>query len=168
MVIASVAALLFPLLLVVAGTGDVLSRRISNRLILLIVSLFFPLSWAAGMPMTTMLAHTAAGAGLLAAGFALFSFRFIGGGDAKLLAVTGLWFGPDALAPFLIMTVAAGGLLAFVVLAWAVVSLDAELRGSVLSRRISWLKPSVPYGYAIAAGALFAFSESWWGRAFTH
>jgi Flp pilus assembly protein protease CpaA len=26
------------------------------------------------------------------------------------------------------------------------------------------MKPSVPYGYAIAAGALVAWPESWWAR----
>ncbi len=120
------------------------------------------------MPLTQILAHGAVGAGLLAGGFVLFSFRCIGGGDAKLLAAAGLWFGLEGLASFLTMTVVAGGVLALVLLAWSLVSIDAELRGSGLSRRIGWLKPSVPYGYAIAAGALLAFSETWWGRAFTH
>jgi prepilin peptidase CpaA len=146
------SAHLFPLLLTVAAAGDVLSRRISNPLVLLLALAFFPAAWAAGMPLMPMLVHAAVGLGLLVAGFMLFSLGFVGGGDAKLLAATGVWLGLEGLVPFLTMTAVAGGLL-------AVILLVRSLAGG--------LKPSVPYGYAIAAGAILAFSESWWGSTFT-
>lgn len=159
------AAFLFPLLMMVAATDDVLSGRISNRLTLLIALSFFPMAWAAGMPWGTVGLHAGVGLGLLVAGFAAFSLGLLGGGDAKLLGAAGLWFGLTGLAQFLTMTVLAGGLLALAVMAWSLVTFDAELRDSRLLRRIGWLKPSVPYGYAIAAGAIAAFPQSWWGAA---
>lgn len=157
------APFLFPLLMVVAGTGDVLSRRIPNWLTLLIALSFFPLALAASLPWATILIHAGTGCGLLLIGFLVFSLGLFGGGDAKLLAAAGVWFGLAGLAPFLTMTVLAGGLLSVGVLVWSVVRFDAELKDSGLSRRLGWLKPSIPYGYAIAAGALLACSESWWG-----
>jgi prepilin peptidase CpaA len=150
----ALSAHLFPLLLIVAAAGDVLSRRISNRLVLLLALAFFPAAWAAGMPLMPMLVHAAAGLGLLALGFMLFSFGFMGGGDAKLLAGTGVWLGLESIVPFLTLTVIAGGLLAVILLVRHLL----RPRGA---------KPSVPYGYAIAAGAILAFSDSWWGSAFT-
>lgn len=160
------AASLFPLLMMMAATDDVLSRRISNRIILLTALSFFPMAWAAGMPWGTLALHAGVGAGLLVAGFAAFSLGLFGGGDAKLLGAAGLWFGLTGLAQFLTMTVLAGGLLALAVMAWSVVTFDAELRGSRPLRRIAWLKPGVPYGYAIAAGAILAFPQSWWSTPF--
>jgi Flp pilus assembly protein protease CpaA len=30
------------------------------------------------------------------------------------------------------------------------------------AKKLSGLRPSVPYGYAFAIGAILAFPESWW------
>jgi prepilin peptidase CpaA len=157
----------FPLLLIVAAAGDVLSRRISNRLALLLALTFFPAALAAGMPLLSILVHAGAGLGLLATGFALFSFGWVGGGDAKLLAAAGVWLGVDALAPFLAMTVLAGGLLAAALLVRSIFPIAHRLIAPGLLPRARAVKPSVPYGYAIAAGAMLAFSDSWWGSALT-
>jgi prepilin peptidase CpaA len=161
------SAHLFPLLVTVAAAGDVLSRRISNRLVLFLALAFFPAAWAAGMPLMPMLVHAAVGLGLLVAGFVLFSFGFVGGGDAKLLAAAGVWLGFEGLVPFLTMTAVAGGLLAVILLARSLFPLALGLMKPGVPPRAGGLKPSVPYGYAIAAGAILAFSDSWWGSAFT-
>jgi prepilin peptidase CpaA len=157
------ASSLFPVLLILSATSDVLTRRIPNRLVLVIALLFFPLALLAGMRWELIALHAGTALGLFILGYMLFSLQLLGGGDAKLLAAASLWMGPAGLFPFLTMTVLAGGLLSLVVMAWAVVRLEAELRGSLLHRWTGWLKPKVPYGYAIAAGALLAFQESWWG-----
>jgi Flp pilus assembly protein protease CpaA len=62
-----------------------------------------------------------------------------------------------------VLTVLAGGLLSLVVMLWSLVNMEAELRDSKLLSRLGWIRPKVPYGYAIAAGSLLAFGESWWG-----
>jgi prepilin peptidase CpaA len=157
----------FPLLLILAAAGDVLSRRISNRLSLLLALAFLPAAWAAGMPLMSILVHSAAGLGLLTVGFALFSFGFVGGGDAKLIAAAGVWFGFDGLVPFLTMTVLAGGLLAAILLVRSL--FPFALRPMAPGAPSCWggVKPSVPYGYAIAAGAILACSDGWWSTALT-
>jgi prepilin peptidase CpaA len=55
---------------------------------------------------------------MLTVGFALFQFRILGGGDAKLLAAGAIWVGLDAMTPFAYWTaIAGGGLAVFLVLA---------------------------------------------------
>jgi prepilin peptidase CpaA len=159
---AAASVWLFPLLMILAATEDVLSRRIPNGLNLLIAIFFLPLAWASGMPLHTIILHAACGAGVLGLGFALFSLRWLGGGDAKLLAAAAVWFGLEGLATFLTTTALAGGLLALVMLAWSAVALDIELRELSLARPIRSFTPSLPYGYAIAAGAILAFAEGGW------
>ncbi len=153
---------LFPLLMIVAGAGDALSMRIPNWLTILIAAAFFPMAFITAMPLATFGLHAAAGLGLFVMGFALFSFGVFGGGDAKLLAAAGLWFGWPDFMGFLVMTVLAGGVLAVVVCAWSLVHIDASFKGSSLFKRFGAIKPNVPYGYAFAIGAILAFPQSWW------
>jgi len=156
---------LFPLIMIVAGAGDAISLRIPNWLTAGAATLFFPMAVATGMPFGELGLHLASGAGLFAAGFALFSLGLFGGGDAKLLAAAGLWFGWPQTLPFLVLTVLAGGVLALCVGGWSVIMTSSEIHDGPWLKRFSFIKPNVPYGYAFAIGAILAFPESWWMRA---
>ena len=70
----------FPLLMIIAGTGDALSMRIPNWLVILIAVLFFPMALLTGMDWQTVGVHMAVAAGLFVAGFALFAAGLFGGG----------------------------------------------------------------------------------------
>lgn len=153
---------LFPVLMIIAGAGDALSLRIPNWLTLAIAALFFPMAVLTGMPLAEIGFHLLVGLGLFVLGFALFSFGVFGGGDAKLLAAAGLWFGSAQLVPFLVSTVLAGGLLAAGVAIWSFIAMSWEIHDIPLTSRIKQLKPNVPYGYAFAVGAILAFPQSWW------
>lgn len=157
------AVTLFPLLLILAATNDVLTRSIPNVVTLAIALLFPPVAWAAGMDLGTISIHVAAALGVFAVAYLLFLRGYFGGGDAKLVTAASLWFGPWGLAPFLIQMAVAGAVLALAVLGWSLVKLDAELRASGLAQLMERLKLKVPYGYAIAAGALLALPASWMG-----
>ena len=85
-----------------------------------------------------------------------------GGGDAKLLAAAGLWFGTAQVLPFLVFTVLAGGALALLVGVWSMISMDWEIHEVRWATKVKNLKPNVPYGYAFAIGAILAFPQSWW------
>lgn len=159
--LAVLSTALFASLMILAGTGDVLSRRIGNRLVLLIAVGFFPLALADGLPFSAILMHTAVGLMVLLAGFVLFSFGVLGGGDAKLLGAAAIWFGPEGLPHFLIMTTLAGGILGLAVLAWSFISFELQFRERGPSHLLSSVRPSVPYGFAIAAGAILAVPGSW-------
>lgn len=151
--------------MILAGAGDALSLRIPNWLTASIAVLFFPMAWLTAMPMDVVGFHILSGLIFFVAGFALFSLGMFGGGDAKLLAAASLWFGTSQAMPFLVYTVLAGGILAFVVGLWAMISMDWEIKETKWTARLRALKPNVPYGYAFAIGAIMAFPQSWWMQA---
>lgn len=153
---------LFPVLMIAAGASDVLALRISNRLVIGIAAAAFPAAWIAGMPLPLFGMHMAVAAGLLAAGYGLFSFGLVGGGDAKLLAAAGLWFGGAGLMQFFIMTAMAGGALALALMAWSNFRIHAEILKAPVLGRFGIITPPIPYGFALAIGAVAAYPESWW------
>ena len=79
----------------------------------------------------------------------------LGGGDVKLLAAVGLWFDFSGALGMLIAVALAGGLLALLVLVVRSIGWSEEMR-----RRVVLLRPGggIPYGVAIAAGALIAMA----------
>ena len=147
---AALAAMVFPLLMIIAGVGDVLTLRIPNWLNLLIAGLFPAFALAAGMPWDLFGLHVLTGFGMLLLGALLLALGLFGGGDAKLLAAASLWLGHEGLMPFLFITAIAGGFLAL----WIV--LMRQLPGQ---HRPPSGRAYVPYGFALAAGAILAFAQ---------
>src|SRR5882724_1741323 len=125
--ISFLAQTLLPFLVVAAGASDLLTLRIPNWLNAVIALAFFPMAFLTGMPAETILLHSVGALAVLVFGFALFSCGWLGGGDAKLFAAAGLWFGWPALGPFLIFTTLAGGVLAIVVKAWQMMKIEGEV-----------------------------------------
>jgi prepilin peptidase CpaA len=159
---AVLAASLLPLLMMIAGIGDFLTYKIPNWLTGLIAVSFIPMALLTAMPLETVALHVAAGVGLLIVGFGLFAGGLVGGGDAKLMAAAGLWFGWPASMFFLAYTALAGGVLAIAVALWAATQVDQEMRGHSWIARWRGIKPDVPYGVALAVGAILAMPNSWW------
>lgn len=156
-----VLLLAFPTLVIIAALRDVTSYTIPNWISLALILAFFPAALALGLDGQTIGLHGAIGVGALVAGMAMFALGWIGGGDAKLFAAAGLWLGWPASLSYLLVTCVAGGGLAM----------------ALLGLRSDWLRPyvgygpawfgrlatpgeNVPYGAAIAVGALFAFPTS--------
>ena len=120
---------------------DLRSRRIPNALHVALLALFavFFLAGGAG-PLSRLWISLAIGAGLLAAGFALYLTASFGAGDAKLIAVAGIWAGPADLGVFLLGVAAC----AFTLCAIAMLPLDAARR----------LRRELPFALAIAPPAV--------------
>jgi prepilin peptidase CpaA len=90
----------------------------------------------------------------------MFALGWIGGGDAKIIAAGGLWLGLPGAPSFLMWTTVAGELFGLgVILARAWAQLWAGRAPTWLSRLLE-PKGDIPYGVAIAAGALIAFPQS--------
>jgi prepilin peptidase CpaA len=84
----------------------------------------------------------------------------MGGGDAKLIAATCLWLGPEGCLAFMIYTALAGGALTLILLAARKFgAVYAPVLPAPLGRH---LEPAgdIPYGVAIAAGGLLAIAQS--------
>jgi prepilin peptidase CpaA len=156
------AQTVLPFLLIMAGASDFLTYRIPNWLTAATALAFLPMAFMTGMGGEAILWHIAAGLLLLAIGFALFAGGIFGGGDAKLMAAAGLWFGWAQLMPFLVYTALAGGLLAIAVGVWSLFHVEIEIREVSWAKRWLEVKPDVPYGVAFAIGGILAYPGTWW------
>jgi prepilin peptidase CpaA len=136
-----------------AAVEDASRLRISNAWFLALLAIGM-VSLVAMAP-TTWWQHLVSFALLLAGGMGLFAAKWIGGGDAKLLAGAGLAFNLTALGPFLLITTLAGGAIAVV----SVIVRGGLVRGK-RDRRL-------PYGVPIAAGALSCLLMFWGETAFS-
>ncbi len=151
---------LFPAAVIIAALRDVTTFTIPNWISFAAILLFFPAAFVVGMPVSTLEIAVVTGVAALALGIAMFALGWIGGGDAKLFAASALWLGWPAIIPFLFWTSLAGGALA-VGLLWG-----RRFAGSYAGLGPAWfgrlMKPGgdVPYGLAIAVGALAAFPSS--------
>lgn len=152
---------LFPTLVIAAGIGDCLTMRIPNWLNGATALAAVAMAILAGMPLELLPWHLLAGLIMLVVGFGLFAGNFIGGGDAKLMAAAALWIGWSGLLVFVLITAVAGGALAIVMKVWQLIRTDQEVRGTWF-RRIFRSDLNLPYGVAIAAGALWVYPATWW------
>jgi prepilin peptidase CpaA len=139
-----------------AAAMDVFTLRIANGLSIALIAAFFIIALVAGMPAQQMLVHLGVAVAVLLANVLLFYLRLVGGGDAKLLAAAALWVGYEQLIPFLVYVTIFGGALALLLLAYRRMPAGAlPLPG--WASRLHNQGEGMPYGVAIAAGALLVY-----------
>jgi prepilin peptidase CpaA len=144
-----------------AAVLDVASFTIPNRLTAALAILFLPAALFAHLPLGVISACLLTGAAALAIGVGLFAAGLCGGGDAKLIAACALWLSWQAMVPFLLVTSLTGGLLGIaVILARRTMPEAAVAAGPAWLGRLLGPQKHLPYGVAIAAGALAAISSS--------
>lgn len=153
--------ILFAGLVVVAGLKDVTSYTIPNWISLALIAAFPVAALAAGVGWSAVGLCLAFGLGALVVGMAMFAFGWVGGGDAKLLAACALWLGWPAGVAFLLSTALAGGALTLGLMTLRSGWLDPVIVGGpAWVRRLGDKKGDIPYGVAIAVGALSALPQS--------
>ena len=123
----AVRLLLFPALMAFAASSDLLTMTISNRLSLALTAAFFVMTVVIGMSLHAVGLHMGAAALVLVVSFIFFSQGWIGGGDAKLVAATALWFGFDYLLDYLVYASLFGGVLSLVLIQFRKLPLPAIL-----------------------------------------
>ncbi|MGE4064143.1 MAG: prepilin peptidase [Rhodospirillaceae bacterium] len=135
------SGLAFAGLLIAAAVSDIRSNRIPNVITGALI-LVFAISCASGLYRPAA-PHLIAFAVAFAIGSVLFHAKLWGGGDAKLLAATGLYLEPYELSALLLITALAGGAMA---------------AGLLLHQRIAGGaavgQTKIPYGVALATGGL--------------
>ncbi len=152
---------ILPILMIVAAASDVTTYRIPNWLTGLTAFAFLPVAYLSGMPMAEFGSHLLTGIVLFVVGYIFFTLRLFGGGDAKLMAAAGLWFGFGQSLNFLFLTVLAGGVLALAVALLALIQMHFDISGASFGQSLKKLSPKVPYGLALAVGAILAFPQTW-------
>ena len=153
---------LFPAMMAFAASSDLFTMTIANRVSLILIGGFGLLGVMTGMSATDMLLHVGAGASVLAVGFALFTFGWIGGGDAKLAAATALWFGFNHLFDYLIYSSILGGVLTLLLIQFRMLPLPHVLAGRDWIERLHRRGGGIPYGIALAAAALLVYPHTEW------
>ncbi len=154
--------LLFPALMAFAAASDLFTMTISNRVSLALLAGFLVLAALGGMGLQDILLHLGAGAAVLTAAFACFAMGWMGGGDAKVAAAVALWFGFDHLLNFLIYASLFGGALTLLLLQFRQWPLPYLLTGQAWLLRLHDKQSGIPYGIALAIGALMVYPETEW------
>lgn len=149
---------LFLALCLVAAMHDVNSLTIPNWLNLTLAGLFVPAALVSGLPLEILGGHLLAGGLAFVIAFGLFAFRVFGGGDAKMIPAVVLWMGPAGALPFVYGMAVIGGIFSVLLLAGRRTVPAEAIPGFM--RAPFEAKAGVPYGVAIAAGAIFAGAAS--------
>jgi prepilin peptidase CpaA len=157
--------LFFPALMAFAAASDLFTMTISNRVPLALAAGFLALAFASSMAAPDILMHLAAGATVLVAAFVCFAFGWIGGGDAKVAAGAALWFGFAHLLNYLVYASLFGGVLTLMLLQFRQWPLPYALAGQPWLLKLHAKESGIPYGIALAVGALVIYPETEWIRA---
>jgi prepilin peptidase CpaA len=164
--IARVLITIVAVLLVWGAVSDARTARIPNRLVLAGL-LLAPAAALAHGGLAGLGAALAAAGIAFGIGFAGFAIGAIGGGDAKFLMVGAALVGLHQLVPYLLAAAVIGGALAVGTIAWQRRGIEATVMTADLAKNVATLgrkgyrgrlgeegRMAVPYGVAIAAGAL--------------
>jgi len=153
---------ILPAALAFAAAMDLLTMKIPNPIPALMVLAFFPLALLAGLDAWTVLDHLTAGILMLVLGVLLFIPGWFGGGDAKLMAAVALWIGADNLPAYMLYVALVGGVIAAAFFSVRAVPLPRALLGEAWAVRLHRRDTGIPYGLALAGGALLVYPYTVW------
>jgi prepilin peptidase CpaA len=149
-----------PALAIVGGLTDLLTMKIPNWISGGLVLGFFPAALLGGLAPLEIAVHAGVAVAALLIGMAVFALRWLGGGDVKLMAAACLWLGLTGSGMLLLYTGLIGG--AFCLALMVARSHARPFLSGAPPWVVRLMKPKgdIPYGVAIAAGALMAYPAS--------
>jgi prepilin peptidase CpaA len=149
---------LYTVLLVVAAVFDSWKFIIPNAVSVALVALF--VATALILPFEVdWLSHLGAALAVFAGGAVLYGFGKMGAGDVKLLTAVAFWAGLEHLPTFLLYVTLGGGALAIGLMIVRRILLGLQVAqprlGKIKLPRALLTAEPIPYGLAIAPGAIF-------------
>lgn len=165
MLIEAIELTLFPAMMAFAASSDLFTMTIANRISLILIGGFVVLAIMTGMSLTDIGWHVGAAAAVLAVSFTFFALGWIGGGDAKLAAVSVLWLGFNHIVDYLVYASILGGALTLLLIQFRAFPLPRVLTGREWAERLHDRRGGVPYGIALAAAALLIYPHTVWMQA---
>ena len=159
MLISFLIIAVFAGLMLAAAWSDMTSMTIPNWVSLALVGgflVFVPFVWQGWGVFGT---HLLVGLTFFVAGVVMFALGWMGGGDAKLLAATALWFVWGDVWMYLVYTAFAGGVLALFLMVGRQY-LPAKVLTTDWMHRLFKDEKRMPYGLALAFGALMTLPRS--------
>jgi prepilin peptidase CpaA len=151
---------IFPGTMAFAAATDFFTMTVPNRIALVLVAGFLVAAPLVSLGWPEIGLHFGLAVAALVVTFTLFSFGWIGGGDAKLFAATCLWVGPAALLSYSVFSALIGGALTLALLFWRGVPLPEMLISQNWLVRLHDPKEGVPYGIALAAAGLLVYPQT--------
>jgi len=159
---AAFAVTFFSITLIVAAVQDARTFRIGNRLVAALCFAWIALAPLAGSTLTALGTDALVAFAVLAGGFALFAFGWIGGGDAKLACAAALFVGAGNVPAFLIYAALIGGGLGMLLLAVRYAPLPAAAISNGWVVRARDPGTGIPYALALAPAALLVLPSTHW------
>jgi len=163
--------LILPVVMSLSALTDIYGYTIPNIFSLILIISFY--CFALINPYftyETILYHSLAGLLVLSITFVLFTFGVIGGGDAKILASSSLWFGFTNLNMYIFSIIIAGGIMSIFFMIWrrtkpfAFYDKSPMLKNLFFGPQSQQDKPlekrSIPYAIAITSGFYFFLPHS--------
>lgn len=151
----------FPLCMAMAAMTDILSMTIPNRVSLLLAVSYFLLAPWVGLDLVTIGWSLVAALCVFAVCFTLFALNVMGGGDAKILTASTLWFGFGVdLVDYLTLVGYLGAFLTIGILVLRMKMLSHILNVLPIPPHLTDPKAGVPYGVAIGMAALLNYPET--------
>ncbi len=150
----------FPGAVAFAGAMDLFTMKIPNRISIALVLSFLVVAPLAGLGLWDIALHFGAALVVLTITFGMFLAGWFGGGDAKLLAAIALWLGVDLLPEYLIAVALVGGALTIIFTTFRSAPLPLSVVSEGWALRLHDKKTGIPYGVALAAGALLVYPQT--------
>lgn len=151
---------IFPLCLAFAALSDLFTMTIPNRVSAILLVTFLVVAPFAGLTLPEIGMHVLVGLIVFSACFTLFALNIMGGGDAKLLTASAIWFGLNiSLAEFLIYVSFFGGVLTILILMLRRQE-DTILATGLPVPSLLFTAKKIPYGIAIGFGGFLAYPSS--------
>lgn len=151
--------MVFPVAMAFAAANDLLTMKIPNRIPLALLGGFVAVALLTRMPLDVFGTNLAIGFAVLAVTFSLFALNLLGGGDAKLIAAGAVWIGSGHIVDYLAFITVCGGMFSLAILAYRMTPATA-LPLPAWAVRLHTARGPIPYGIAIAAGALVVFPKT--------
>ncbi len=142
-----------------AAAKDATSMTIPNWISLAVIAGFFIVTPFVWNGLDVFIQHLLVGLTFFAAGFAMFAFGWLGGGDAKLMAATALWWQWNDAVIYVLYTTLLGAVLALL-LVFGRKFIPERVLTSQWARHMFRDEKKMPYGLALAAGALLTLPKS--------
>lgn len=152
--------LLLPLCLAFAALTDLFTMTIPNRVPAILCCSFLVIAPFSGMTLFSVGLAVLASLAVFSCCFALFAVNVMGGGDAKLLTASALWFGLNSsLTLFLIAVALVGGILTLAIVVLRSRSQEIMATGLPIPDSLLVAK-KIPYGIAIAVAGFMTYPEA--------
>lgn len=145
----------FVALVLVAAVSDVVSYKIPNVLIVMLLVLY-PIYVVVSPWKVEWLSSLGIFAAVIGVGLVMFAFRMIGAGDIKLVAAILMWAGPTLALPALLVGILSSGAVALLMLSSVRFTIASAL--SSVSRKSlgdKFLARSMPFGMGLGVAGIF-------------